>query len=297
MSGPRRKPRPYYPNQRFKNWGQGGRGRGGRGAYNFSSDVDLGNPNGSFQYGASPAPPAHHHYHHQPYGGMGFSSQYHGGGGYNPQRYYQQQHGHGGGYRGGFHPQHHHHQQRFHHHRGGGRFFRGGRGRGYHHVQTWQRPQTQDGDDPYYHPSMFEDPWRFLMPKNKREDDVDRSEKIESENVETNAVESVTCRTDDGAGDEVDKKDTADTACVLGEDQKVDVLEGKDGEEDLRSSRVSGEEGAVGDAAPAVAVVEEEKVDGAGQNQEEQQVVEELGGNTGEVVEEKEPHSTEGTQC
>lgn len=138
--GQRRPPhRPYYPNQRFRQFNDSG--------YNFSSDVnmDMESQGGSFVYGGEPPPMQHFQ---PPHRGMGYGP---------PPR----------GFRGGFPPQFGY--------GGPPRGFRPpgpfrGRKRGYRHGRNINRPphlrqQLPEGEDPYYHPSMFEDPWRYLLPK------------------------------------------------------------------------------------------------------------------------------------
>ena len=152
--GGRGRPQPYYSNRGYQEWNRG---------YNFSSDVNLSNSNGSFQFGS---PPPMQDY-RRPYRGGGRGGGFRGRGGsypgggyrayYNPQPY--------GGYeQRGFRPQ-------FYRGRfprpgppGGALRNRGGRGYGRGHYQA-QKQRRPDGDDPFYHVSMFEDPWRFLMPK------------------------------------------------------------------------------------------------------------------------------------
>ena len=162
--GGRRRPRPYYPNQKFKHWNNNS------GGYNFSSDVNV--DGGSFQYGSAP-PPMYQQQQQQPYGGHG--ANYRGRRGYNPNF---------GGYgQRGFYGR----PQRFR----GGRYPRYG-GAGYGRGQYYPRAQKSwgtDSDDPFYHLSMFEDPWRFLLPKsesraNASEKKSDAKDKLSSEVVE-----------------------------------------------------------------------------------------------------------------
>ena len=144
MSGGKRRPprRPYYPNQRFRQYNQGG-------GYNFSSDVDMNQSGDSFVYGSASGS------YHPPYGSSGGG----GGGGYAPPRPFQhygyqrprsggfrpnRERSWGGGYGGGG---------------GGGRGYGRGRGRG------GQRRQDTNNPEAYYHLSMFEDPWRYLLPQ------------------------------------------------------------------------------------------------------------------------------------
>lgn len=107
---------------------------------------------------------------HPPYrgrgGGYGPPSRGYGGG-------YPPQYGYGGPPRG-FRPPRNHR----------GRFPR--QGQGYGRGQYFPRPHAQrgrtaaqDGEDPYYHLSMFENPWRFLLPQGHSKDIVEITKSTE----------------------------------------------------------------------------------------------------------------------
>lgn len=173
--GPRR---PFY---RYPNPGYGGGYHDG-GGYNFSSDVNVDNTGGAFVYGSGPPPQMHYHQPH--YGGGGYRPPFHGfrggGGGHYPPPHF--------GFRQrGFRPPNFR----------GGRFprqgYRGGRG-----GPRPPRPRNNDNDEPYYHPSMFEDPWRFLLPQ----------EKTEGKNEEEAPKDTATEETSEGK--ETEKSGTAE---------------------------------------------------------------------------------------
>ncbi len=169
MSGGRRGPRPYYPNQKFRHHDAG---------YNFSSDVDMGSANGSFYYG-TPRPmrpsynrgPQHHGGYSQQHRGV---PQYRGGGGYGLQ-YRGGGSGYGGypgGYeqrgRGMYRP-----PQRF-----MGRYPRRPGGYGPHYPQRLNKPKKADdeSEDPYYNNFMFEDPWKYMIPNDELGEEGDYME-------------------------------------------------------------------------------------------------------------------------
>lgn len=166
--GPRR---PYYPNQRFRQYNDGG--------YNFSSDVNMDN-SGSFVYAG--ANPPMEYYHHRPYG-MGYGPPpphgYHGGG-YSPQYGRSRPRGYASPRPRGYAP-----------FRGRAPRYSGyGHGGGQYHA----KPHPKDFENLFYHPSMFEDPWRHLLPKS---DTKDRGiEEDTKDNLENPAIKDVTV--DDG---------------------------------------------------------------------------------------------------
>ncbi len=164
--GPRR---PFY---RYPNPGYGYND----GGYNFSSDVNVDNTGGAFVFGTGP-PPMHYQ---QPHFG--------GGGNYGQPHY---------GFRGGHYP-----PPQFGFGQRGFRppNFRGGRFPRHGYRGGWgprpQRPRNSDGDEPYYHLSMFEDPWRFLLPQEKQDEvaptaeETSKSKEAKEENTEEGGTDT-----------------------------------------------------------------------------------------------------------
>ena len=207
MSGKRRPPRrPYYPNQRFQQYNQGG--------YNFSSDVSMDNQGGAFVYGGGPPPQYHQPQRSRGYGYPPRGRGWGGGGGY-------QQYGYGGPPRG-FRPPGNF-RGRF--QRPG--YVRGGPFRPYGGPR--QRMPVPEGDDPYYHPSMFEDPWRFLLPKEEKaaESGPGSNEGTKDANEVTEpssgGVEDGGVAQDGGVASETDAEVRTDDAAVVAEECKKEV--------------------------------------------------------------------------
>ena len=223
--GPRR---PYYPNQRFRQYNDGG--------YNFSSDVSMGS-GGSFVYaGANPHPPmGYYRPPRHPYG-MGYGPP--------PPRY------HGGG--GGYPPHYGRPRPRGHApFRGRGPRYSGyGRGGGGGGGQYHGKPHPKDFENLFYHPSMFEDPWRHLLPKSDVEDTKEEDTK---NNREKPAIKDVTVDDDDGQtkpDGQTEPGGSDSSGAKVSDEDRTGCAEKVEEEKELISSETNGEK-SLGDGISA----------------------------------------------
>ena len=119
-----------------------------------------------------------------------------------------------------------------------------GRGQ-YQYHQGPYKPRRQEGDDPFYHPSMFEDPWRFLLPKRER----DKQEKAASANVgaKSNANEG-------GSNDNAEIMDASSGGGGIGKsEERTDITCASSGADDVEG---------VGDETAVIVDVKEDSGDG-----------------------------------